>query len=145
MINAFITKTYLYNFDPLKPHFYIVKLGSEGVFNIFLISAQEHRLWVLDKTVFLRRSYRVPNIYVLAEVRKISEIFIWKFSFLVVKFSIHLNRRVFVNAFSHLKFMMKEMTDFPRFYNVMNPASFVRSFFLSFSIRWCCFLVISSN
>ena len=26
-----ITKTYLYNFDPLKPHFYIVKLGFAGV------------------------------------------------------------------------------------------------------------------
>ena len=35
-----ITKTYLYNFDPLKPHFYIVKLGFTGVFIIFLISAQ---------------------------------------------------------------------------------------------------------
>ena len=35
-----ITKTYLYNFDPLKPHFYIVKLGFTGVYNIFLISAQ---------------------------------------------------------------------------------------------------------
>ena len=28
---ALITKTYLYNFDPLKPHFYIVKLGFAGV------------------------------------------------------------------------------------------------------------------
>ena len=35
-----ITKTYLYNFDPLKPHFYIVKLGFAGVNIIFLISAQ---------------------------------------------------------------------------------------------------------
>ena len=35
-----ITKTYLYNFDPLKPHFYIVKLGFRGVYIIFLISAQ---------------------------------------------------------------------------------------------------------
>ena len=35
-----IMKTYLYNFDPLKPHFYIVKLGFTGVFIIFLISAQ---------------------------------------------------------------------------------------------------------
>ena len=35
-----ITKTYLYNFDPLKPHFYIVKLGFLGVYIIFLISAQ---------------------------------------------------------------------------------------------------------
>ena len=35
-----ITKTHLYIFDPLKPHFYIVKLGFTGVFIIFLISAQ---------------------------------------------------------------------------------------------------------
>ena len=34
-----ITKTRLYNFDPLKPHFYIVKLGFTGVYIIFLISA----------------------------------------------------------------------------------------------------------
>ena len=31
-----ITKTRLYNFDPLKPHFYIVKLGFTGVYIIFL-------------------------------------------------------------------------------------------------------------
>ena len=42
-----ITKTCLYNLDPLKPHFYIVKLGFTGVCIIFLISAQKHRLWVL--------------------------------------------------------------------------------------------------
>ena len=35
-----ITKTYLYYFDPLKPHFYIVKLGFTRVYIIFLISAQ---------------------------------------------------------------------------------------------------------
>ena len=29
-------KTYLYNFNPLKPHFYIVKLGFTGVYIIFL-------------------------------------------------------------------------------------------------------------
>ena len=45
-----ITKTCLYNFDPLKPHFYIVKLGFIGVYIIFLISAQKHRLWVLVRT-----------------------------------------------------------------------------------------------
>ena len=39
----FITKTRLYNSDPLKPHFYIVKLGFTGVYIIFLISAQKHR------------------------------------------------------------------------------------------------------
>ena len=37
---AFITKTRLYNFDPLKPRFCIVKLGFTGVYIIFLISAQ---------------------------------------------------------------------------------------------------------
>ena len=42
-----ITKTYLCNVDPPKPHFYIVKLGFTGVYISFLISAQKHRLWVL--------------------------------------------------------------------------------------------------
>ena len=35
-----ITKTCLYNFNPLKPHFYIGKLGFIGVYIISLISAQ---------------------------------------------------------------------------------------------------------
>ena len=50
-----ITKTYLYNFDPLKPNFYIVKLGFTGVYIIFPISAQKHRLWVLVRTASSRR------------------------------------------------------------------------------------------
>ena len=36
----YITKTCLHNFDPLKPHFYIVKRGFTGVYIIFLISVQ---------------------------------------------------------------------------------------------------------
>ena len=32
----FITKTYLYNFNPLKPHFYTAKLGFTGVYIFFL-------------------------------------------------------------------------------------------------------------
>ena len=41
-----ITKIRLYNIDPLKPHFYIVKLGFTGVYMYinFVISAQKHRL-----------------------------------------------------------------------------------------------------
>ena len=35
-----ITKTYLYSFDPLKPHFNVVKLGFIGAYIIFHISAQ---------------------------------------------------------------------------------------------------------
>ena len=40
-LNAYITRTCLYNFDPLKPHFYIVKLGFTGVYISFHISAQK--------------------------------------------------------------------------------------------------------
>ena len=50
-----ITKTRLYNFDPLKPHFYIIKLGFTGVYIIFLILLNEHRLWVLVWTASPRR------------------------------------------------------------------------------------------
>ena len=34
--SCIIAKTCLYNFDPLKPHFYIVKLGLTRVYIIFL-------------------------------------------------------------------------------------------------------------
>ena len=36
VLSGAITKTCLYNVDPLKPHFYIVKLGFTGVYIIFL-------------------------------------------------------------------------------------------------------------
>ena len=52
-IKVIITKTCLYNFDPLKPHLYIVKLGFTGVYIIFLISAQKHRLWVRVRTAYV--------------------------------------------------------------------------------------------
>ena len=45
----------LYNCDPLKPHFCIVKLGFTGVYIIFLIFARKHRLWVLVRTASVRR------------------------------------------------------------------------------------------
>ena len=38
IVTSSITKTRLYNFDPLKPHFYIVKLGFAGVYIIFLFA-----------------------------------------------------------------------------------------------------------
>ena len=86
---TFITKTRLYNFDPLKPNFYIVKLGFTGVYIIFLIFAQKHRLWVLVRTA--------SSIYVLSNnVKNIKVYLSENFQFLEVKFSIYLNRRVFV-------------------------------------------------
>ena len=91
-----ITKTYLYIFDPLKPPFYIVKLGFTGVYIIFLIFAQKHILWVLVRTASPRRFERVPTIYVLNRIMKNIRFFLSEnFPFLVVKFSIYLNRRVF--------------------------------------------------
>ena len=45
---ANITKTYLYNFDPLKPHFYIIKLGFTGVYIIFVISVEKHSGYSLE-------------------------------------------------------------------------------------------------
>ena len=79
-----ITKTHLYNFDPLKPHFYIAKLGFTGVYIIFLISAQN-----ID--------CEYPQSMFWAEIWKISEFLSENFQvFFKVKFSIYLNRRVFV-------------------------------------------------
>ena len=75
-----ITKTCLYNFDPLKPHFYIVKLGFTGVYIIFFISARRHRLWYSLEPLFRGGSNEYPQSMSWAEILKISESFIWKCS-----------------------------------------------------------------
>ena len=59
----FITKTCLYNVDPLKPHFYIVKLGFKGVYVSLLISAQKHRLLVLVRTATRTHNLCFEQIY----------------------------------------------------------------------------------
>ena len=51
---TFITKTCLYNFDPLKPHFCLVKVT--GVYIIFLISAKN-----IDCGYFLEPPRRVGS------------------------------------------------------------------------------------
>ena len=73
-----ITKTRLCNFDLLKPHFYIVKLGFTGVCIIFLISAQKHRLYVLVRTA--------SPINVLSRNMKNTSYLLENFQFLEVKF-----------------------------------------------------------
>ena len=82
-------KTYLYNFDPLKPHLCIVKLGFTGVYIIFLISAQKHRQ---GKAVLMS----THNLCFEQKYEKISEFLSENFHCLVVKFSVYLNRLVFV-------------------------------------------------
>ena len=96
-----ITKTYLYNSDPLKPHFYIAKLGFTGVYIIFLISAQKHRLWVLVRTASSNRLGEAVLTSTHDLCFEQTYIKYQNFSsenvhFLMVKFSKYLNRRVFV-------------------------------------------------
>ena len=91
MQHKIITKTCLYAFDLLKPHFYLVQLEFTGIHIIFLISAQKHTLWVLIRTASPRQSM------FWAEIWKISEFFFSEnFHFLVVKFSVYMNRLNFV-------------------------------------------------
>ena len=90
-------KTRLYNIDPLKPHFYIVKLGFTGVYIIFLISAQKHDCGYSLELSHRGSSNEYPQSMFWAEIRKISEFFLSEnLQFLDVKFSIQLNRCVFV-------------------------------------------------
>ena len=94
--SGIITKTRLYNFDPLKPHFYIVKLGFTGVYIIFLISVQNIDCGYSLEPPRRGGSNEYPQSMFWAEIWKISEFLSENFQFLVVKFSICLNRRVFV-------------------------------------------------
>ena len=75
-----ITKTYLYNVDPLKPHFYIVKLGFTEVYITAFISAQKIGLWILVRTATTRRFLRVPTICLSTNMKNI-RIFIKNISF----------------------------------------------------------------
>ena len=75
-----ITKTRLYNFDPVKPHFYIVKLGFTGVYNIFHISAPNIDCGYSLEPPRRGGSNEYPQSMFGVEIWKISEFFIWKFS-----------------------------------------------------------------
>ena len=69
-------KTCLYNFDPLKPDFYIVKLGFTGVYNIFLISAQNIDCGYSLEPPRRGGSNEYPQSMFWAEIWKISEFFL---------------------------------------------------------------------
>ena len=104
-----ITKTRLYTFDPLKPYFYIIKKGFTRVCIIYLILLNNINCVFSLEPPRRGGSNGFPQFMFWAGIWKISDFFlIWKFSFMVVKFSIHmyLNRRVFVmfrgpNGMSH--------------------------------------------
>ena len=82
-----ITKTCLYNVDPLKPHFYIVKLGFTGVYIIFHISAQNIDCGYSLEPPRRGGSNEYPQSMFLSSHKKNIRIFIWKFSYFAGKFS----------------------------------------------------------
>ena len=91
-----ITKTCLYNFDPLKPHFYIVKLGFTGVYIIFLFLIKNIDYGYSLEPPRRGGSNEYPQSVFWSEVWKNQRFLSENSQFLEVKFSIYLNRRVFV-------------------------------------------------
>ena len=90
IINALlliITRTYLYNSDPFKPHFYKVKLGFTCVYIIFLF---------LLKNIDCGYSLCLSDLCFEQKYEKYQNFLSENFQFLEVKFSIYLNRYVFV-------------------------------------------------
>ena len=86
----------IYNFDCLEPHFYIVKLGFTGVYIIFLISAQNTDCGYSLEPPRRGGSNEYPQSMFCAEYEKYLRFLSENFQFLEIKFSIYLNRRVFV-------------------------------------------------
>ena len=90
----------------LKPHFYTVKLGFAGVYIILHISAQIIDCGYALEPPHWGGSNVYPQSMFWAEIWKISEFLSENFQFLVMKFSIYLNRRVFVmikSIFGHMR------------------------------------------
>ena len=103
----YITKTCLYNFDPRKPHVYIVKLGFTGVYIIFHIAAQNIDCGYSLEPPRRGGSNEYPQSMFWAEIWKNIRVFypksfgFWRQN----KFSIYLNRRVFVMLINHRGFI----------------------------------------
>ena len=93
-----ITKTCLYNFDPLKPHFYIVKLGFRGVYIIFLLLLKNIDCGYSLEPPRRGGSNENPQSMFEQNYEKYQNFLSENFNFWVVKFSVYLNRHVFVMA-----------------------------------------------
>ena len=89
-----ITKTYLNN--PLKPHFYIVKLGFTGVCIISLFLLKNIDCGYSLEPPRRGGSNEYPQSIFLSRNMKNISFLSKNFQFLEVKYSIYLNRRVFV-------------------------------------------------
>ena len=59
-VNPQLKPIHQYNFDLLKPYFYIVKLGFTGVYIIFyLCLLRKHRLWILVSEAVLTSTHNL--------------------------------------------------------------------------------------
>ena len=93
-----ITKTCLYNIDPLKPYFYILNWGLNGYKLFFLFLTKNIDCGYSLEPPRRGGSNEYPQSLFWAEIWKISEFLSENFQFLVVKFSVYLNRHAFVMA-----------------------------------------------
>ena len=91
-----ITTTHLYNFDPLKPHFYLVKLGFTEVYSIFLILLNSIDCGYSLELLCRGGSNKYNNLCFEKNYEKYQNSLSENFNFLVVKFPIYLNRCIFV-------------------------------------------------
>ena len=81
---------------PLNHTFFYSKTGVYKSIHYLFISAQKHRLWYSLEPPRWGGSNEHLHSMFWAEMWKLSELLSENFYFLVVKFSIYLNRRVFV-------------------------------------------------
>ena len=92
-----ITETRLYSFDPLKPRFYTEKMGFTGYTVIFFSAKNIDCGYSLESP--RRGGSNLYQHYMFwAEIWKLPKFFIWKLSFLVVKFSMYV--RIWIGVFS---------------------------------------------
>ena len=110
----------------LNPNFHIVKLGFTGVYILIFISAHKHRLWVLVRTA---------SSMFWAEIWKISEFLSENFQFLLVNFSIYLNKCVFVMCLQHYSILQNKSIYKARSCQIVRPRWWIRIFAVqSFSL-----------
>ena len=90
-------KTCLYNFDTLKPHFYVEKLGFAGVYINFSYFCSKTSRYLIEEVLT-----STHNLCFEQKYEKYQNFLSENFHFLVVKFSVYLNKHVFVMCFVNL-------------------------------------------
>ena len=116
-----ITKTCLYNFDPLKPHFYIVKTGVYRDINYFFLFLLKNIYSGYSLEPHRRGgSNEYPQSMFWAEIWKqnIKVFLSEKFQFLEVLLYIYLNRRIFVMPSFGASGKLFEIVAFPGYLHI---------------------------